>query len=150
MTCSLTFTGAGYKTACCGRTATRTTVFSLLQGCLSSHFPQRSAPTEIEIVQSRVFSVALIVPAFTADDITVGISIESSAGDAAPRFILGRKDRFVHFVHKNYTGANLTLSVADEAGIFELGCCRRESLTQSMQLMMQFDKPSLMNVSNQN
>ncbi len=115
----------------------------LAQSCSSTYCAYSDSRIEM-------FFVKLSVQAKTVEDITVGVSVDSYAGDRAPKFLVPRNDRFVHFVQNNYSGTLLSLSFDEEVGIVEMICYRQESPIKSLQLVVRFDSAVFMDAFDSN
>ncbi len=115
-------------------------MFSHRQGSLRNLILHCCAYGDPKSSNLELFSIDLLVPAFTLEHFTVGVSVESYAGDGPPDFIVRRKDRFCRFVRNNYSRAMFALSVDEDVGIVEMSCYRQESSTMSLQIMLRFDK----------
>ncbi len=68
----------------------------------------------------NLHSHILAVPAFTRDDISAGVTIESNSGGAAVE-VLCRSNSFMHYVRNDRTGTICTISVDDRSNFVEVG-----------------------------
>ncbi len=97
-------------------------------------YPRPQSPSAVDMR-----GTVLAVPAFTRDDISAGICVESTYADGAPTEIMSRATRFMHYAHNNRTGAMCIISDDGDNGFVEMDFFALASLSNKLVMKLRFE-----------